>query len=110
GEWVSATPCASGTLCDRLSDGDCVGISDQCLGQQAGAAFCSGATRLVCSDDLVQVSSETCDSVAHCNQATGPDCASCLEGESSCDGDILKRCNDDHSDFVEVEKCTDAPC
>ncbi len=110
GEWVSATPCESGTLCDRLSDGDCVGISDQCLGQQAGAAFCSGATRLVCSDDLVQVSSETCDSAAHCNQATGPDCASCLEGESSCDGDILKRCNDDHSDFVEVEKCTDAPC
>lgn len=110
GSWEPTSACESGTVCDRQSDGKCVELVDECLGKTAGAAYCNGSTRLVCSDDLASVTSESCDSAAHCNQATGPQCAACLEDEYTCDADVLKRCNDDHTDYTEVATCSDAPC
>jgi len=53
---------------------------------------------------------DACISIDHCRQATGPDCAACLEGEHRCQGDTLSVCNEDNTGFDDVMECVDEPC
>ncbi len=110
GRWEPAEACGAGTLCDSARKATCSPIVDECLGQQSGAATCDGNERIVCGEDLVSVEMEECVSAAHCNQATGPNCAICLENEYRCDGDVLSECNASHTGFDEVTTCVDEPC
>lgn len=111
GEWVSGTPCEGGELCDNSrSNGACGEVVSDCLGREPGQAFCDGATRKVCGQDLLDVSEALCDSSQHCTEATGAACAKCLPGEYDCQGQVLRICNDELTGFDEVKTCSDQQC
>lgn len=113
GFWVGGDPCQDGYLCDSASDptGLCKQIPSDCIGREPGVAFCSGATRMVCGDDLVTLTQTTCDSIQHCTLGTDADCALCLPGDFECSGNVLRTCNADNTGFEDEEICTTlAPC
>jgi hypothetical protein len=112
GVWATGTPCDNGELCDTAGEpvGSCVTVPDECRGRLPGAAFCEGATRIVCGADLVTTERSECDSVQHCALATGTQCATCLPNQHRCSSDVLEVCDDSLSGWDEVETCTDAPC
>lgn len=111
GSWVVGDSCEEGQLCDNSSDeGECAEVLEECLGRQSGQAFCDGATRKVCGQDLVDVSQALCDSNQHCTEASGAACAKCLPGEHACEGQDLQVCNDELTGFDFIKTCTDQKC
>lgn len=85
--------------------------SEDCVGRAPNDSFCDGATRKTCSASLLEVETEECASVQHCNLGQGPDCALCLPNTFECEGDILKTCKNDGSGYTETDCALEGePC
>ncbi len=107
--WERDTVCSGGRVCDS-SSGACATPVTECLGRTAGFAYCAGADRHVCGDDLVTTSTETCASAALCAASIGAACAACLPAEHRCSGDTLETCNATLSGYQAIASCETGLC
>ena len=88
------------------------GVCAVCLPGNSDAFDCEGAELLRCTGEGDGYDSyKACESEALCNTIAG-DCtdSACSPGQFVCEGDVLKRCNADQTDLVEVERCEPGLC
>lgn len=102
--WLATTACENGEVCDRR-DASCKPVVAACVGAAPGDVVCSGSDRHTCGPDLVSSEVQTCADAAHCQAAAGSSCATCIDGEHSCDGVSLRVCNATHDGWGEVMTC-----
>jgi hypothetical protein len=113
-KWIANGTCPGQQVCDPRpgpTQGSCQDPAPGCGDKTPGTGFCDGAIRHVCSDDLLTETSTTCKSAAFCAAGSGSECATCVDGDSTCDGPSLKVCAPDHLSFIAKETCaTSALC
>lgn len=113
GYWLTHEACEEGEICvpSGAERGSCRTVPEDCVGRAPNDSFCDGATRKTCSASLLEVETEECASVQHCNLGQGPDCALCLPNTFECEGDILKTCKNDGSGYTETDCALEGePC
>lgn len=83
-----------------------------CLPGAADGYRCEGAELQRCADAGDQYEAvETCNTAALCNAVAGACTTSaCTEGQTICDGDVLKSCNADRTGFDTVKTCEPGLC
>lgn len=104
--WVDAPACAAEEGCDATAA--CKPIAEACRGRNRGDVVCLAADRHTCSVDRLTTQVAKCKDAAHCAQGTGSACATCVPMEHSCDGTMLKVCNETRDGWTDVKACPSA--
>lgn len=105
GTWVQDEPCATAEACVSGAQGaTCQPRAAVCAGKMDQIVCDEHGVMLLCSADATAKSIDTCSSAGACvaGIASGT-CAMCdPAGESTCDGDNLKQCNETGSGWQPV--------
>ncbi|HET8933360.1 MAG TPA: FG-GAP repeat protein [Polyangiales bacterium] len=112
GKWESDTPCKTNERCDS-AQGKCAPVAAICAGQEAGAEFCDGDRRLVCTD-LVAASERACGANELCSRKDGKVSCTCAPGAvpsaSGTGCDVVSGCGDDGSGCDPLTRCISNGC